>query len=199
MIGDVLSDLLRAVRLRAALFYYIEGSDPWVAEAPRADEIISRIMPGAEHMIEFHVIVRGSCWAAIKGEPPVLPEEGDVIRFPQGDAHVLSTAPGMRAGQVDVGVYFTPRPPQLPFSLNVSGEGVTTAQLDGGGQSSFTVACGFLGCDARPFNPLRPPCRVCWEFRAWPTAESPGSLLSCTPWSTSRTAGGPAAKPCWSA
>ena len=85
MSGDTLSDLLRAVRLRGAIFYYIEGVSPWVAEAPHAREIIPAIMPGAEHMIEFHAIVKGSCWGAVVGESPVRLEEGDVILFPQGD------------------------------------------------------------------------------------------------------------------
>lgn len=154
MTGDTLSDLLRAVRLRGALYYYIEGTNPWVAEAPPAREIIPAIMPGAEHMMEFHGIARGSCWAAIVGEAPVRLDEGDVVLFPQGDPHVMSSAPGLRAQSVDVGFYFTPHPPQLPFSLNLSEQGVTTARLDGGGRDETTVVCGFLACDARPFNPL---------------------------------------------
>ena len=154
MSGDTLSDLLRAVRLRGAVFYYIEGVDPWVAEAPPAREIIPAIMPGAGHMIEFHGIVKGSCWAALRGESPIRVNEGDVILFPQGDPHVLSSAPGMRAGQVDTAIYFTPRPPQLPYSLGVDQQGITTARLDGGGRDEATVVCGFLGLDAKPFNPL---------------------------------------------
>jgi len=154
MSGDVLSDVLRAVRLRGALFYYIEGVDPWVAGAPPAGEIIPAIMPGADHMIEFHGIAGGSCWASVSGEPPIRLAAGDVVLFPQGDAHVLSSAPELRPEQVDHGVYFTPRPPRLPFSLSASEQGVTTARLDGGGHVHATIACGFLGLDARPFNPL---------------------------------------------
>jgi len=30
----------------------------------------------------------------------------------------------------------------------------TTARLDGGSSERATIVCGFLGCDARPFNPL---------------------------------------------
>jgi AraC-like DNA-binding protein len=154
MSGDTLSDLLRAVRLQGAVFYYIEGADPWVAEAPAAAEIIPAIMPGAGHMIEFHAVVKGSCWAALVGESPIRVNEGDVILFPQGDPHVMSSAPGLRAGLVDTGLYFSPRPPQLPYSLGVNDQGVTTARLDGGGRERATIVCGFLGCDAKPFNPL---------------------------------------------
>ncbi len=154
MSGDVLSDLLRAIRLRGAIFYYIEGTDPWVAEAPPAREIIPAIMPGADAMIEFHCIALGSCWAGIPGEPALHLDQGDVILFPHGDAQVISSAPGMRARHMDLGFYFSPRPPQLPFSVTLGDQGVTTARLDGGGRESATVVCGFLACDVRPFNPL---------------------------------------------
>jgi len=154
MSGDTLSDLLRAVRLRGALFFYVEGAHPWVAETPNQQEVIPAILPGVDHMMEFHGVARGSCWAAIAGETPVRLDEGDLVIFPQGDAHVMSSAPGLRARNVDPGVFFTPRPPQLPFALSMNDEGDMTALLDGGGRDKTTIVCGFLGCDARPFNPL---------------------------------------------
>lgn len=154
MSADTLSDLLRAVRFRGALFYFIEGAAPWVAEAPAAREIIPAIMPGAGHMIEFHGVVKGSCWAAMVGESPVRLETGDVILFPQGDAHVMSSAPGLRASAVDIAVFHSPRPPQLPYALTMQGEEMSTARLKGGGRERATVVCGFLGLDAKPFNPL---------------------------------------------
>ncbi len=154
MSGDVLSDMLRTVRLHGAVFYYIRGAEPWVAEAPASCELIPAIMPGTEHVIEFHGLAEGACWAATAGERPVRLEAGDVILFPQGDAHVMSSAPGMRAEKVDTALYFTPRPPQLPFALGVSEQGMTTVQLDGGGKTHTTLVCGFLACDAKPFNPL---------------------------------------------
>ncbi len=154
MSGDTLSDLLRAVRLRGALFFYVEGSHPWVAETPNQREVINAILPGVDHMMEFHGVASGSCWAAIAGETPVRLDAGDLVIFPQGDAHVMSSAPGLRAKNVDPGVFFTPRPPQLPFALSMNDQGDMTALLDGGGRDKTTIVCGFLGCDARPFNPL---------------------------------------------
>src|SRR5262245_24086537 len=111
-------------------------------------------MPGVEHMIEFHGVVEGSCWAAVVGESPTRLHAGDVILFPQGDAHVVSSAPGMRVPHVNRDVYLSPRPPQLPYALSLSGSELTTARLDGGGSERATIVCGFLGLDARPFNPL---------------------------------------------
>ncbi len=176
MSGDTLSDLLRAVRLHGAVFYYIDGAPPWVAEAPQARDIIPAIMPGADHMIEFHGIVKGSCWGAIAGESPIRLEAGDVILFPHGDAHVMSSAPGMRAPTVDTKIFFSPRPPQLPYALSMEGAEVTTARLDGGGRDRATVVCGFLGLDARPFNPL---------LAALPRVlRVPGSALGADSWVT---------------
>ena len=154
MSADTLSDLLRAVRLRGAVFFYIDGADPWVAETPCASAIIPAVMPGVDHLMPFHGVASGSCWAAIVGETPIHLDEGDIVFFPQGDHHVISSAPGMRARIVDPGIYFTPRPPQLPFALSVNDKGETTARLDGGGRALTTMVCGYLGCDAKPFNPL---------------------------------------------
>lgn len=176
MSGDILSDLLRAVRFRGALFYYIEGASPWVAEAPAACDIIPAIMPGVEHMIEFHGIVKGSCWAAIVGESPIRLNEGDIILFPQGDSHVMSSAPGMRAEAVDRSLYTSPRPPQLPYFLGMRGETYTTTRFDGSGRDGATLVCGFLGLDARPFNPL---------LQALPRVlQVPGSTLGADSWVT---------------
>ena len=97
MSADLLSDVLRAVRLRGALFFDVQGRTPWTAEAPPAIEIIPTVMPGAEHLIEFHGVVDGACWAAIVGDdapPPVRLAAQDVVLFPQGDPHVLSSEPG---------------------------------------------------------------------------------------------------------
>lgn len=154
MSGDTLSDVLRSVRLRGAVFYYVEGSSPWVAEAPPAVALIPRLMPGVEHMIEFHALAEGACWAALAGESPIRLAAGDVVLFPQGDAHVMSSAPGLRAPQQAGEFAFVPRPPQLPYAIAADKPDVTTARLDGGGLDRATIVCGFLGLDARPFNPL---------------------------------------------
>lgn len=156
MSGDALSDLLRSVRLRGAVFYYVEGDPPWVAEAPHVREIIPAIMPGAEHMIEFHGVVEGSCYGAIAGEPGVRLDAGDVIMFPQGEPHVMSSDEGMRAPVQKNDLFFSPRPKQLPYTLTMRGADCSFEHFNGRstGPGSATLACGFLGLDSRPFNPL---------------------------------------------
>ncbi|MCG3202055.1 MAG: IS5 family transposase IS4811 [Gammaproteobacteria bacterium] len=141
--ADTLSDVLRTVRLTGAVFFDIDASSPWVAEAPPGRLLAPHVMPGAQHLIEYHVLTRGSCWAGLIDEPPARLEAGDVIVFPHGDAHVMSSAPGMRAPP-DANTM--PRPPHPPLPIKI--------RQGGGGPDGSRVICGFLGCDARPFNPL---------------------------------------------
>jgi len=152
MSHDILSDVLRSVRLRGAVFYYVSGSRDWVAEALPSRDIAPALMPDSEHVMEYHVITRGSCWGAIVGEPPVRLERGDVVLFPHGDAHVVSSAPGLR-GPADRPGYLDPKLAQLPFTLHYDASEVRL-EIASDRSSETTLVCGFLGCDLRPFNPL---------------------------------------------
>ncbi len=143
MSTDTLSDVLRAVRLKGAFFFDIDATAPWVAEAPPACTVAPRILPGAEHVIEFHVVTSGGCFGGLLDGEPVRLEPGDVIVFPQGDPHVMASAPGMRAAP-EMGIHQHPVGSQLPIVV----------RLGEGGAERTHVICGFLGCDARPFNPL---------------------------------------------
>jgi AraC-like DNA-binding protein len=142
MSTDVLSDVLRAVRLTGAVYFSIDASAPFAAEALPAGEVAPHVMPGIDHVIEYHLITRGSCWGGIVGEEAVLLQEGDIIAFPHGDPHTISSSPGMR-GRLSLDGYRRPVGSQLPFLLR-----------EGGGDERTQLVCGFVGCDARPFNPL---------------------------------------------
>ncbi len=142
MTSDVLSDVLRSVRLTGAVFFDFELTSPWVAEAPPSRDIAARVMPGAQRVIEYHLIARGTGWGHAIGQEPMRLREGDLIVFPQGDAHVLSSAPGLRAAP-DITMFARPSKP-LPLFY----------ELGGGGPDSARIVCCFLGCDERPYNPL---------------------------------------------
>ena len=57
---DVLSNVLRAVRLSGAVYFDFELSSPWVVEAPASREIVGKVMPGAQLIIQAHLIAHGS-------------------------------------------------------------------------------------------------------------------------------------------
>lgn len=149
---DILSDVLRSVRLRGALYYHVSCMRDWVAEAPPSREIAAAVMPGSEHVIEYHAVISGSGWGAALGGEPVRLETGDLILFPHGDPHVVSSAPGMRAPPDPAG-YFDRRQQRLPFALHLDAREVQVGTIHRG-PSDATLICGFLGCDLRPFNPL---------------------------------------------
>jgi AraC-like DNA-binding protein len=142
---DALSDVLRAVRLTGAIFFDIHAAEPWVAETPAGKAIVGAMLPGSEHLICYHAITHGSCWASLEGEEPIRLSAGDIIVLPHGDTHVLASTPGLRR-RPNMALYRTPRDGKLPVSIFVGG---AQAETD-----TAQFVCGFLGCDARPFNPL---------------------------------------------
>jgi len=140
---DALSGVLQAVRLSGAIFFDIRASEPWVAETPAGDAIVDAMFPGSEHLVCYHVITSGQCWAEVPGELPVLLTAGDVIVLPHGDTHVLTSTPGLRRSP-DMSLYRWPADGQLPVNISLGTAPTEAAHF----------VCGFLGCDARPYNPL---------------------------------------------
>jgi AraC-like DNA-binding protein len=136
---DPLSDLLRVVRLDGAFFYAVEAAEPWAVQAVPARQLIDRIMPGAEHLISYHILTEGRCFGGLAGEDQVELQAGDVIVFPHGDPHAMASARGLRSG---------------PGVATGAPERYGQTVLMGTAPWTTTFVCGFLGCDLRPFNPL---------------------------------------------
>ena len=142
---DVLSDVLKAVRLTGAVFFERHLHAPRVGESPASASIASMVMPDAEHVISFHAILSGSCWAGLAGSSDSSRRfsAGDIVIYPMGDANVLSSAPGMR-GLPDLQEYARPKDRPLPIVTRLHNDGADYCHL----------VCGYFACDARPFNPL---------------------------------------------
>ena len=149
---DTLSEVLRAVRLRGAVFFLVSGRSEWAAEAPSTTEIAPLLMRGVDHVMEYHAVAQGSCWAGIPGGPSVQLLAGDVVMLPQGDAHVMSSAPGLR-GTPDLGWFSGVPADQLPLRIAYEGQNVLPSAPPGF-VADASIVCGFLGCDLHPFNPL---------------------------------------------
>lgn len=154
MSRDTLSDLLRSVRVRGAVFFYVSCRDRWSAQAPQASEIAEAVMPGCEHVMEYHMIAKGSGWAAVTGQPPVKLAAGDIVIFPQGDSHTMSSAPGIEPLRMTAEWVFSrrndPKPMPISYHHGVVEAGTPLPVAD----ADMVAVCGFLGCDLRPFNPL---------------------------------------------
>jgi hypothetical protein len=76
---DPLSDVLRTVRLTGALFFLVDASSPWGIEVPHADEFAAIILPRAQHVVSYHIVLKGSGWASIPGVAPTRFEAGDIL------------------------------------------------------------------------------------------------------------------------
>src|SRR5262245_60639183 len=87
---DVLSDMLRAIRLTGAMLFVVETATPWVSWAPRAEAFRQVVLPAAQHLVSLHIVTYGSCWAGLMDEPAQRLEAGDVLVIPHGDAYFLA-------------------------------------------------------------------------------------------------------------
>lgn len=144
---DPLSDVLRAVRLRAATFFLVDATQPYCIEVPEAGHYRDILLPGARHMMSYHVILEGAGVAAVPGGAPEPFAAGDIVMFPHGDGYRMGTAhdtPPEFGYDETIGFFRGLADGTLPFVIP---EG-------GGGQPPTRVICGFLACDAGPFNPL---------------------------------------------
>ncbi|HEU0220870.1 MAG TPA: AraC family transcriptional regulator [Paracoccaceae bacterium] len=145
--ADPLSDVLRQVKLTGALFFMVEASIPWGVEVPRARAFASVILPRAQHVISYHIILRGSGWITGPTERPVPFAAGDILVLPHEDRYAMLSAPEQRLELTEAdSVAF--------FRAMAAGELPFTVAEGGGGAGGARYVCGFLGCDARPFNPL---------------------------------------------
>ena len=137
---DVLSDVLRVVRLSGAVFFTADFSSPWAIESPMPDRLAAAVAPQAECMVLFHILVDGACEVVCPGHPLTTMEPGDVVVFPRGHQHVMRSHPTETTTPITA--MFSPgaqdEPPRLTFG--------------GGGRTSRFV-CGYLNCDQR-FGPL---------------------------------------------
>jgi AraC-like DNA-binding protein len=145
--GDPLSDVLRMVKLTGALFFLLDASSPWGVEVPTAEAFAPIVLPSARHVVSYHIVIEGSGWASLSGEPSAQFVAGDVLVFPHGDAYAMLSRPGgARALPLEEALGF--------FRAMAAGELPFVVAEGGGGPERARFVCGFLGCDARPFNPL---------------------------------------------
>ena len=145
--SDVLSDVLRTIRLSGSMLFLVDATEPWRSHAPATQAFARAVLPHAQHLISYHIVVGGQCWAGLAGDPMEPLAEGDALVVPQGDAYALASA--------------TDAPPSYGdddavafFRAMAAGELPSVVQEGGSGAAHTSFICGFLGCDARPFNPI---------------------------------------------
>jgi AraC-like DNA-binding protein len=128
---DLLSEVLRVVKLEGALFFNAEFSAPWCLMNSGAAGIAPYLSSEAQHLIVYHFLTEGRAYARLgEGRREEL-KAGDIIVFPHGDAHFLGNG---SAKPID--------------SLKTFSPGLKVTRFGGGGEITKFV-CGYMACEPR--------------------------------------------------
>src|SRR6516225_4792918 len=63
---DVLSEVLKVVKLQGAMFYNGEFSAPWSFRSPASCNVAPFVAGGAEHVIIYHLLTEGRASARVE-------------------------------------------------------------------------------------------------------------------------------------
>jgi len=137
---DVLSEVLRVVRLSGAIHFCAEFTRPWAFQTSPPSMLAARLKVPEGSVTPFYVVTAGSCLVTSGALPPIHIETGDVIVFPRGDQHVMASDPEL-----------VPVPIQDIYS-QPSKKQIAVVKYGGSGPPARFI-CGFLHSDQR-FDPL---------------------------------------------
>ena len=138
--SDVLSDILRTLRLRGSVFLDARLTAPWAISSVVTAEACHALLSRPSHLIAYHMVVEGDVTIVVDGEPALHVAAGEIVLLPRNDAHV---------GASDISIA-----PVDGFSLiEMSPDGGVARINYGGGGAPTRLLCGFLGCEDT-YNPL---------------------------------------------
>ncbi len=132
---DVLSEVLKSVKLDGALFYNGEFSAPWCFRAPPSRAMASYLSAESKHVIVYHLLTEGRGYAQLEGDGRALSlAAGDSVIFPHGDPRLMGN--GSPITPVD----------SLQALQRVLSEGLTLSRHGGGGEISRFIS-GYMACE----------------------------------------------------
>jgi len=132
---DVLSEVLKSVKLSGALFFNGEFSAPWCfSSSPSAAK--EHFLSGSGRLIVFHFLTEGRAYARLPGGRKEELTAGDIVIIPHGDTHLLGNG--------------SPEKPVDSFRVFAKdvAKGLKVVRFGGGGEVTKFV-CGYLSCEPR--------------------------------------------------
>ena len=131
---DALSEVLKVIKLRGALFFNAELSAPWCLNEPSSTQIAPSLKIGAGHIVLYHFVLDGHAFARTADGLQENLSTGDVVVVPHGDVHVLGN--GWPEKPVDA---------IKAFAGNLK-DGLKLVRFGGGGEITKLV-CGYMLMD----------------------------------------------------
>jgi AraC-like DNA-binding protein len=131
---DVLSEVLKVVKLEGAIYYNAEFTAPWSFRAPPSSVLVPHFASGGGHVIIYHLLTDGQGFAGLEHGNRVPLTAGDIVIFPHGDSHIIGN--GSHVEPVD----------QERELHRIFAQGLKLARGGGGGEVTKFV-CGYMSCD----------------------------------------------------
>ena len=131
---DVLSEVLKVVKLQGALFYNAELSAPWSIRAASSCAVARHLVPGADHMIIYHLLTEGRAFLRLDSGERIALSAGDLVMIPHGNPHILENgAPTLTVDDAE-------------HLEEVLAQGLRLWRFGGGGEVTRFV-CGYMVCE----------------------------------------------------
>lgn len=139
---DAFSEILAGVKLSGAVFFAAEFSAPWGFTVPASHATAAKVAPHAAHLVLYHLLLDGGGFVEMaEGQAmPLVP--GDVVIFPHGDPHQMSSARSVK-----------PPFPNYGISAKIDARDLSPLRAGGGGDVSRFV-CGYMTCDPHLSRPI---------------------------------------------
>ena len=137
---DVLSDVLRMIRLHGALFLNGEFRAPWCVNAPVGAVLAQILLPGAKRLAICHLVLEGQCWVKLNDGEPAHLSPGDIVVFPHGDSHLMGS-----------GLLFAPA--HIDHVVQLQIPDLHRVRYGGDGERAHLV-CGWFAYEPDLANPL---------------------------------------------
>jgi AraC-like DNA-binding protein len=131
---DVLSTLLKTVKLEGAMFYNAEFSAPWSIRSPHSCLVAPYLSRESRHVIMYHLLTHGRAYANVEDGQRVSLSAGDIVVFPHGDPHIMGN--GRDVEPRDHGRILE----------EILSQGLKLARMGGGGEITRFI-CGYLVCE----------------------------------------------------
>src|SRR5436853_6959704 len=91
---DVLSEVLKVVKLQGALFYNGEFSAPWSVYAAPSQGLARYFGTNTERVIVYHFLTEGRASVRMENGSRLNLDAGDIVMIPHGDKHIVENGPG---------------------------------------------------------------------------------------------------------